>query len=70
MVEPTAEDLRQGGSPLEGQELDDWEAAQEAAKEAESAAAQLLEKTSRLEAELEVSRRECEQARLACDAAR
>ena len=32
MVEPTAEDLRQGGSPLEGQELDDWEAAQEAAK--------------------------------------
>ena len=32
MVEPTAEDLRQGGSPLEGQELEDWEAAQEAAK--------------------------------------
>lgn len=27
-----AEDLRQGGSPLEGQELEDWEAAQEAAK--------------------------------------
>lgn len=32
MAEPTAEDLRQGGSPLEGQELEDWEAAQEAAK--------------------------------------
>ena len=32
MVDPTAEDLRQGGSPLEGQELEDWEAAQEAAK--------------------------------------
>ena len=32
MVEPTADDLRHGGSPLEGQELEDWEAAQEAAK--------------------------------------
>ena len=32
MTEPSAEDLRQGGSPLEGDELEDWEAAQEAAK--------------------------------------
>ncbi len=32
MSEPSAEDLRQGGSPLEGEELEDWEAAQEAAK--------------------------------------
>ena len=32
MTEPSAEDLRQGGSPLEGEELEDWEAAQEAAK--------------------------------------
>ena len=32
MMEPSAEDLRQGGSPLEGDELEDWEAAQEAAK--------------------------------------
>ena len=32
MVEPTADDLRHGGSPLGGQELEDWEAAQEAAK--------------------------------------
>lgn len=32
MSEPTERDLRQGGSPLEGDELEDWEAAQEAAK--------------------------------------
>ena len=32
MSGPSAEDLRQGGSPMEGQELEDWEAAQEAAK--------------------------------------
>ena len=32
MSEPSAEDLRQGGSPLEGEELEGWEAAQEAAK--------------------------------------
>ena len=32
MSGPTAEDLRQGGSTLEGDELEDWEAAQEAAK--------------------------------------
>ena len=32
MSGPSAEDLRQGGSPLEGEELEDWEAAQEAAK--------------------------------------
>ena len=32
MSEPTAEDLRQGGSPPEDQEFDDWEAEQEAAK--------------------------------------
>ncbi len=32
MSEPTEHDLRQGGSPLEGDELEDWEAAQEAAK--------------------------------------
>ena len=32
MTEPSAEELRQGGSPLEGDELEDWEAAQEAAK--------------------------------------
>ena len=32
MSEPTAEDLRQGGSPAEDQEFDDWEAEQEAAK--------------------------------------
>ncbi len=32
MTEPSAEDLRHGGSPLEGDELEDWEAAQEAAK--------------------------------------
>ena len=32
MTEPSAEDLRHGGSPLEGDELEDWEAAPEAAK--------------------------------------
>jgi hypothetical protein len=32
MTEPTAEELRLGGSPPEGEELDDWEAEQEAAK--------------------------------------
>ena len=32
MTEPTAEELRLGGSPLEGDELEDWEAEQEAAK--------------------------------------
>ena len=32
MSEPTADELRQGGSPMEGQEFEDWEAEQEAAK--------------------------------------
>jgi len=32
MSEPTADELRHGGSPMEGQEFEDWEAEQEAAK--------------------------------------
>ena len=32
MTEPSAEALRQGGSPPEGDDLEAWEAAQEAAK--------------------------------------